>query len=159
MYCAWTDNENVSWDGVVLSTNKDVFFLCNNSVVGMSNYHYTTLILCLSTISCTFQSPEFELDDNCLRLDEGQSFKAVSISNESRDEHYLILRDRQYNGYNRICLSNIPRGYILKQGGNNLSERTISLLDGDTLIISHAGGDRFGYTMRCKYSMGRLIKI
>lgn len=126
----------------------------------MNIIKYWALIIIFTQLTyCTFESPEFTIDGECLKVDRNLWFQNLSIENTTSEEFYLIKRDPSLVGSHIICLPIIPDGYFVLIGKDTIANNLISINYGDTIIINNFGGHRGNYNVKCIYRSSKIEVI
>jgi hypothetical protein len=95
------------------------------------------LLIVLS--SCGW-NPNFHAEGTCLVTNRGNSFHSLKIEIEATNQTYYIWRVDGAEGRNKLCLNELPNGYLFVTGIDTIS--AISLIDGQRIKVDNSGGDR-----------------
>ena len=127
--------------------------------MAINNKSILFALLCTALASCSLESPKFTVEDNCIIVKRKMWFQSVHITNLSTNETYSLRRNRLYDGAHQICFTNIPKGYYLVHKLDTLNPGIINFEEGQSIEISHDGGDRSDFRILCKVEHGVLIPI
>lgn len=101
------------------------------------------VFLLLQLFACTFYSPYFKMENNCIIKLNKANFTIVSIETTNPVEYYLVC-ERSFNlGSRKICFDDIPDNYlIIKSGKDTLNSNKIEFKENQIISIENSGGDR-----------------
>lgn len=82
--------------------------------------------LLLHLSACTFYSPYFKMENNCIIKLNKANFRSVSIEIANPYEYYSIRLRNSNTGSKKICFDVIPTDYlIIKSGKDTLNSNKI----------------------------------
>jgi len=113
----------------------------------------------LLSISCTYNSPYFEVIDECLVVKRKIWFQSIHISTTNPRNYYQITRNLDYDGVHKICLTDIPKGYWLTSLHDTLANNSIQFIEGQKIKISNSGGCTGSWEEECIMKNGNLILL
>ena len=110
-------------------------------------------------LGCTFESPYFEVEDNCVSVKRRMWIQSLWIRIYPPFQSYHIARNQDYDGSHTICLDSIPSGYYVIQHRDTLNISKIPFAEGDTVEIMQPGGDRASFSESFIFNNGKLTSL